>query len=187
MNNNLMNWGEAYKALCDRIEAQVPAIKHMDLYYEQPHIIDSEDGNWLPFRCPAVFFEFNAAEVNDLGELRQELLMDIGVYLAYETTADSNKGSLGQARALAFIQLLRDLHAALHDHEGTHFGPLSRISLQRVPAPPTMIVYRQVYRAHMLDYSATKTYVEQDTPPLAIDSPADAPPVDSEPLFRIGP
>lgn len=184
MNNELMNWSEAYKALCDRIEEKVPAIKHMDLYYEQPHIIDTDDGNWLPFRCPAVFFEFNAAEVKDLGELRQEILMDIGVYLAYETTADSNKGSLGQPRALAFIQLLRDLNAALHNHEGTHFGPLSRIGIQRVAAPPTMIVYRQVYRTHMLDYSATATFEERDTPPLQLLRPADAPPVDNEPLFK---
>lgn len=185
MNNELMNWGEAYKAIADRICNEVPTIKHVDLFYEQHHIMDGGDGNWIPLRCPAVFLEFTAPQVNDLGELRQEMLMDIGVYLAYEMTADSNRNSLGQERALAFIQMLRDIHAALHGHSGTHFGSLSRVSIERIPGPPTMVVYRQVYRCHMLDYSATVTYNEVDAMPVKVEDNAPAPVPDSEPLFNV--
>jgi hypothetical protein len=184
MNNDLQNWGEAYKALATLITTKVPAIKHVDQYSGQEPAVDS-DGNWMPFRCPAVFLEFNAAEVNDLGESRQMLLMDVGVYLCFETVQDSDLGSLGQPRALQFIQLLRDLNTALHGAEGTHYGPLSRVGLARVDAPPYMILYRQTYRAAMLDYSATATYTEEDTPPLEQLGDAPAAVLDSDPLFRI--
>lgn len=184
MNNELHDWGEAYKALCERILSTVPDIKHVDLYYGQERVLE-DDGNWNPFRCPAVLMDFNAAEVNDLGELRQELLMDITFYLVYETTADSNAGSLGQPRALAFIQLLRDLNAALHDHSGTHYGPLSRIGLRRVDGPPYCIIYAQTYRCHMLDYSATPNFDEGEVKMDPITSPAPAPVIDTTPLFQI--
>jgi hypothetical protein len=185
MNNDLMNWGEAYKALATLITTKVPAIKHVDLYYGQERAID-QDGNWIPFRAPAVFIDFNAAEVKDFSEGKQELLMDIGFFLCFETTADSNQGSLGQPRALAFIQLLRDLHAALHNAEGTHFGPLSRIALNRIEAPPYMIMYQQTYRTHMLDYSASANWDETTVPiPLELGTPADPAVPDPAPLFNI--
>lgn len=184
MNNDLQNWGEAYKALATLITAKVPAIKHVDLYYGQEQAVDA-DGNWMPFRCPAVFLEFNAAEVQDMGDNRQLILMDVGVYLCFETVQDSDLGSLGQPRALQFIQLLRDLNAALHGAEGTHYGPLSRIGLARVEAPPYMILYRQSYRSAMLDYSATANFDEEDTPPLELTLDAPDAAVDTDPLFRI--
>lgn len=47
------DWGETYKELCALIRAKVPAIKHVDLYYGQEQFIGG-DGNWMPFRAPAV-------------------------------------------------------------------------------------------------------------------------------------
>lgn len=186
MDNHLHNWIEAYKAIADLIVAKVPAIKHVDLYYGQENMVD-EDGNWMPFRAPAVFLDFSAAEVKDLSEGKQELLMDIGVYLYMETVQDSDRGSWGQRRALEFMGLLRQLHQALHNAEGTHFGPLSRTGLGRVPAPPYVVLYRQTYQCHLLDYGASPNYNEAE-PPMAMElrTPAD-PPVPETPEQRLFP
>lgn len=182
MHNELQDWSEAYTSISERIPEKVPAIKHIDLYHGQEQAID-QDGNWIPFRAPAVWLEFNAAEVADLSDLRQLITMDVGVYLAFETVQDSNRGSLGQGRALEFIGLLRLLHQHLHGHRDTHHGPLTRVGLSRVDAPPTMILYRQVFRCAMLDYGATANYDELENPALELGRPAPAPTPDPAPLY----
>lgn len=147
------DWGEAYKELAALIRAKVPAIKHVDLYYGQEQFIGS-DGNWMPFRAPAVFLEFRAAEVQDLGDQVQQLTMDIGVYLLHETVQDTDDRSLGQRRALEFVALLRQLHQVLHGAQGTHFMPLTRTELSRAEAPPFCYFYRQTYRCVIIDNGA---------------------------------
>lgn len=184
MNNDLQDWGGAYEELATLITTKVPEIVHVDLYHGQDEFIDA-DGNWIPFRSPAVFLEFNAADIQELGELRQGILMDIGVYLYFETTADSHHTSIGKARALQFIGLLRKLYRHLHNASGTHFGPLSRVAMNRKPGGPAAIVYRQVFRCYMLDYAATPNYNEATVSNLELRKPADPPPVDGTPLFRV--
>lgn len=184
MDNDKQNWGEAYKELATLITTKVPAIKHVDLYYGQEQMVDS-DGNWIPFPAPAVFLEFNALDVKDVGNRVQHITMEVGVYLCYETTDDTHRGSIGQARALAFVGLLRDLHAALHCADGQHFSPLSRTGINRVDAPPVWMFYRQAYTTVIVDYGGTLNYQEEDTPPLELTRPAPAPAQDTTPLFRV--
>lgn len=182
MHNELQDWGEAYKSIADHIADKVPAIKHIDLYYGQEQAVD-QDGNWIPFLAPAVWLEFNANEVADLMDKRQLITMDVGVYLAFETVQDSNRGSLGQARALQYIGLLRQLHQHLHGHAALHHGPMTRVAMNRVDAPPTMVLYRQVFRCAMLDYGATANHDELENPALELGRPAPPAPPDPAPLY----
>lgn len=184
MSNELQSWTECYKELCERIHSSVPGIKHIDLYYGQENIM-GDDGNWNPFRCPAVFLEFNAAQVEDVSSDAQHITTDIGVYLVYETTADSGSNSLGQKRALEFMGLLRSLMAALHNNSGEHYGPLSRVGLQRVEGPPYCIIYKQTFRSLLVDYAAQPVLQDIETPPLEAQRPAPAPVPDPSPLFII--
>ncbi|MCW5900476.1 MAG: DUF1566 domain-containing protein [Flavobacteriales bacterium] len=149
------DWGEAYKELCELIKAKVPEIKHVDLYYGQDQVIDS-DGKWLPFRAPAVFLDFQAAQVNDVGDLAQQLEMDVTVWVATETVQDTTHGSAGQRRAMQFVGLMRKLHVALHNASGEHYSPLSRVGMQRkADAPPYMYMYGQTYRCIIHDNSTS--------------------------------
>lgn len=150
----LQDWGIAYKEICDLIAARVPKVKHIDLYHGQEQAIDS-DGNWIPLRAPAVFLQFTAAQVDDIGDLSQQMLMDVTVYLASETMQDTNHGSAGQRRALEFVGLMRELHLALHNASGDHFSPMSRVAMGRADAPPYMYMYSQTYRCVMLDNSTS--------------------------------
>lgn len=182
--NDRQSWTEAYKELCERIHSKVPGIKHIDLYYGQETILE-ENGDWSPFRCPAVFLEFNAAQVDEIGAGVQHLITDVGVYLVFETTADSGSKSIGQPRALEFMGLLRELMAALHMHSGEHFGSMTRVGLQRVEGPPYCIIYKQTFRTLLVDYAGQPDPHEVVAPPMEIQRPAPAPATDTAPLFII--
>ncbi len=166
----IQDWGEAYKELATLIRAKVPAIQHVDLYYGQEQFIGS-DGNWMPFRAPAVFLEFRAAEVQDLGDQVQQLTMDIGVYLLHETVQDTDDRSLGQRRALEFVALLRQLHAALHGAQGDHFMPLGRTELSRAEAPPFCYFYRQTFRCVIIDNGAAPQWDWKEPPLVPVVEP----------------
>lgn len=164
----LQDWSEAYKELCDLIAAKLPQVKHVDLYYGQEAAVDG-DGNWLPFRAPAVFLEFNAAEVMDLGEMSQQLTLDITAYLYVETVQDTNAGSLGQRRALEFTGLMRQLHQVLHGAHGEHFGTLTRTAMRRVEAPPYAYFYAQTYRCTLIDNSTAPQWSYVDLTNLGVE------------------
>lgn len=165
---SIQDWSAAYKELCDLIATKVPEVKHVDLYYGQENLVDG-DGNWMPFRAPAVFLEFNTAQVDDLGQLGQQLLMDITVYLYMETVQDTNAGSAGQRRALEFTGLLRKLHQVLHGTGGEHYGPLGRTALRRVEAPPYVYLYAQTFQCVIMDYAAVRQWPQEDMPPFTVE------------------
>lgn len=77
LDPKLQDWAEAYKELCAIIKAKLPEVKHVDLYYGQDQVVD-RDGNWMPFRAPAVFLQMEAAQVSDLGECRKEDYIERG-------------------------------------------------------------------------------------------------------------
>lgn len=166
MHNEKQDWGKAYQQLATLITTKVPAIKHVDLYYGQQNLLDG-DGNWIPFPSPAVFLQFDAV-IEDLGELRQQQTFDITVYLCVETVQDTHQGGLGQARAMQFVELMRQLHQHLHNAQGDDFGPLSRIGMRKEDAPPHMYFYSQTFRTVLLDYGATENWTElgELSPPL---------------------
>lgn len=158
MHNEKQDWSKAYQQIAEIILTEIEEVKHVDLYYGQERIVDS-DGNWIPFRAPACFLQFDLV-AQDLGELRQELTVDIKVYLAFETVQDTNQGSLGQARALQFSALMRKLHQVLHNKSGDDFGPLSRVAMAREEGPPYWYFYSQTFRTILLDYGATRNWQE---------------------------
>ncbi|MBK9598575.1 MAG: hypothetical protein IPO60_09755 [Flavobacteriales bacterium] len=160
------DWGKAYLELCELLHAKVPGLKHFDLYYGQEMAVDG-DGNWLAFRAPAVFFEFSAAQVVDLGGMSQQLDMEITVYLYVETVQDTNKGSLGQARAMEFTGLLRQIHAALHGTSGEHFSTLGP-HRPRAGSPPYVYMYAQSYGCVLIDNGAVVNLPDIAAPPLDV-------------------
>lgn len=185
LDPTLQDWGVAYKELCAIIKAKVPEVKHIDLYYGQDQVVD-QDGSWIPYKAPAVFLQFDAAKVDDLGDNTQQLTMDITMYLSVETVQDTNHGSAGQRRALEFVALLRKLHMQMHGASGDHFSPLSRVGLQKkADAPPYMYMYAQTYRCVLLDNSTNKQYNFAAAGSLGLEiEPYTAPPEDTLVVVR---
>lgn len=164
---SFQSFSEAYKELCERLRAQVPKLKHIDLYYGQEQFVDS-DGNWMPFRAPAAFLEFQTINVASGGDGVQLITTDVVVRVVHETVQDTSDRSKGQQRSLEFFGLMQSIHRALHRHKGQHHGPMSRVGLGRLDGPPYWYMYQQTYRCVITDNSASPEYRHMD-PPIALE------------------
>ena len=72
----MQNIQDAYLELAELLVSKVPAIKHVDLWYEQVYNQQQED----PYPSPAVFLELNSTDAKTTGNNAQELDIAIKVY-----------------------------------------------------------------------------------------------------------
>ena len=109
---------QIYKAICDRLSAQVPDIKHIDLWNNNIAVL-SGGAVWPR---PAVFVEFEAIEWRQ--QQNRARMADIAVRLHIVTDAVSYNGSTDpkQDSALAFLDLLNKVNAAMQGLRGENFA-----------------------------------------------------------------
>lgn len=109
---------QIYKAICERLTAQVPDIKHIDLWNNNITVL-SGGAVWPR---PAVFVEFETIEWKQLQHRAR--MADIAVRLHIVTDSVSYNGSKDpkQDTALAFFDLLNKVNAAMQDLRGNNFA-----------------------------------------------------------------
>ena len=109
---------QIYKAICDRISQQVPEVKHIDLWNNNIAVL-SGGAVWPR---PAVFIEFETIEWRQ--QQNRVRMADIAVRLHIVTDAVSYNGSTDpkQDTALAFLDLLNKVNAAMHGLRGENFA-----------------------------------------------------------------
>ena len=109
---------QIYKAICDRISQQVPEVKHIDLWNNNIAVL-SGGAVWPR---PAVFIEFETIEWRQ--QQNRVRMADIAVRLHIVTDAVSYNGSTDpkQDTALAFLDLLNKVNAAMQGLRGENFA-----------------------------------------------------------------
>ena len=109
---------QIYKAICNRLTAQVPDIKHIDLWNNNIAVL-SGGAVWPR---PAVFVKFEAIEWRQ--QQNRARMADIAVRLHIVTDAVSYNGSTDpkQDSALAFLDLLNKVNAAMQGLRGENFA-----------------------------------------------------------------
>lgn len=109
---------QIYKAICDRISQQVPEVKHIDLWNNNIAVL-SGGAVWPR---PAVFIEFETIEWRQ--QQNRARMADIAVRLHIVTDAVSYNGSTDpkQDTALAFLDLLNKVNAAMQGLRGENFA-----------------------------------------------------------------
>lgn len=109
---------QIYKAICERLTAQVPDIKHLNLWNNNIAVL-SGGAVWPR---PAVFVEFETIEWKQLQNRAR--MADIAVRLHIVTDAVSYNGSTDtkQETALAFFDLLNRVNAAMQGLRGDNFA-----------------------------------------------------------------
>jgi hypothetical protein len=171
------DWTEAYKELCVKIKADVPEIKHLDLWYEQ--IYFEEDEYPYPENC--LYLDINIESTKTLGNNAQELECTIGFIHVFDTLSETYHTSTNQAIAFEFIATQKKLHKLLQGLSGTNFSPLDRVSNKSIPGAKKngyLIVRNMMYKCIIIDYSATKEYNTHTITDIDISStPAPVPPV----------
>ncbi len=109
---------QIYKAICDRISQQVSEVKHIDLWNNNISVL-SGGAVWPR---PAVFVEFETIEWRQ--QQNRVRMADIAVRLHIVTDAVSYNGSTDpkQDTALAFLDLLNKVNAAMQGLRGENFA-----------------------------------------------------------------
>lgn len=109
---------QIYKAICGRLNAQVPDIKHIDLWNNNIAVL-SGGAVWPR---PAVFVEFETIEWRQ--QQNRARMADIAVRLHIVTDAVSYNGSTDpkQDTALAILDLLNKVNAAMQGLRGENFA-----------------------------------------------------------------
>lgn len=169
---------ELYTELCTLITTKVPAIKWIDLWHNQVNFLEQEH----QFPAPAVFLNFRIVDAKDMGNKTQRVVLQVDVYLFYETFADTYHGSWNQGDALAFLDSLGDLFAILHGSEGATYSSMRRIGMSSVDTGSAGNLYLQPFSCQVIDYAATKEWDEAGIEDVVISSgsaPA-PPPVEEE-------
>ena len=109
---------QIYKAICERISQQVPEVKHIDLWNNNIAVL-SGGAVWPR---PVVFIEFETIEWRQ--QQNRVRMADIAVRLHIVTDAVSYNGSTDpkQDTALAFLDLLNKVNAAMQGLRGENFA-----------------------------------------------------------------
>ena len=107
-----------YKAICERLTAQVPDIKYLDLWNN--NIASLSGGAVWP--RPAVFIEFETIEWKQ--QQNRARMADIAVRLHVVTDTVSYNGSTDEKQdtALAFFDLLNRINSAMQGLRGENFA-----------------------------------------------------------------
>ena len=116
-----------YAALADRLKAET-TLGWIDLDQGQLSSDETLSHEYpLPFHLGVALLDFDEADWHDIGQGVQRGTCQVRVTLAVEVAADSYQQSTQRGAALAKLELLRDVHAALqHFDGGGQFGALVR-------------------------------------------------------------
>ena len=161
---------QLYLELANKV-ADIEGIKWVDLWHNQINFLEDEH----QFPAPAVFLSFRSLAIDDLAENIQEVNLQIEVYLFYETFADTYKGSINQDSALEFIELMEQIHIALHATIGTHYDNMRRVGFSAVDTGGAGNLYQTVFECQFVDLSAKKLYIEAETDEVNITNNNDVP------------
>jgi hypothetical protein len=180
----MIYWSEIYKEIAEKIKENMPIVRWIDLWHEQVSYLSEE----LPFPTPAVFIDFNTQKADDTGMLVQELLVQIDLWLFYETFSDSYDGSYNQAGALDFLERLTELYALFHGKPGNNYSEMRRIDMQREDSGSAGNLYRISFECIVVDYAAKELFNEVVIPERELNIENEIPPKNqlSEPMYDVG-
>lgn len=166
--------------------ANVPDIKHIDLWREQTSNPDAEH----PLPVPAVFIGFTTLGTNDIGRLIQDVALQVDLYVFWDAAPEADTSVVIQENAPEYLNLLTAMNVLFHGYTGQHFSTMRKVGIQRVDTGGKGNLYRASFECSVRDYSAQElaTVTEDSARELAVTGEAfTASPEsgDKEPLFRL--
>lgn len=146
----MSNWKDLYTEISEKIIENSPEIKWVDLWHNQVNFMAEEH----PFHTPAVFLDFRILNVSGLGGNHQQLEVQVGMYLFYETFLDTFDGAYNQEDALDYLALLSELQACFHDSNGCHYDEMTRTGLQPIDTGAAGNLYLITFSCGLIDTAA---------------------------------
>lgn len=152
----MQNFKELYKELSDKLTENIEDIRWIDLWNSQVYHLEEEH----PFPTPAIFLAFRSSQMNDVGIKVQNLIMQVDVFVFYETFLDTYKGAYNQKDALAFLDIMDSINQTLHGSSGENYSSMRRIAFSPVDTGGSGNLWSITYETALVDYSAVKKYID---------------------------
>lgn len=140
-------------------------IRWIDLWHNQVNFLEEE----LEFPTPAVFLSFRSGQIRDLGEKIQEMILQVDIYLFYETFANTFAGSYNQDDALNFIGVLDFINSRLHGTTGSNYSAMRKIGFAPEDTGNAGNLYRITFECIIQDETAAKLIEEIEISSMEIE------------------
>ena len=143
---------ELYKEVSTKLKQDIPSINWIDLWHNQVGFLSEE----FPFNGPAVFLAFRTTGTIENQSLHvQSVPTQVDCYCFHETFLESYEGAPSQDGAIAFLELLTDVHKCLHGSSGEVYNEMSRIvAWHPVDTGSAQNLYRVSFTCMVHDASA---------------------------------
>lgn len=134
--------------ICDRIEAEVPELKWIDL---DTGDIDIQTERH-PVAFPACLIDINYPSCEDQADNKQLVRANIIIRLAFQPQGATNNKSPVRAQALEIFDMVEKVHGALQGwHNAGTFSTLTRVSAAGERRRDGFKVYRLLYQTTFID------------------------------------
>lgn len=172
-----------YEEVKTKLLAEVPEIKHFDLYrgqYDAPML--DENGNPLeePFNRPALFFEWPDLNIQPLGMRRKQTNVEFAIHVVQDVVQEvsARTPTAVRTKGHSHTALLNKIDVAIEGFRGDqavdfkHFGSISWVGLKPYAIQGEQTVHIMAFRSRIVIDAATKFYTKLSdlTPPItAVD------------------
>lgn len=146
----MQNFKNLYLELSEKINQNLPEIEWIDLWHSQVYNLADEH----PFPTPAVFLAFRSAGIKNIGVKVQQVILQVDVFLFFETFTDTYKGGINQGEALEFLESMDNINKLLHGSSGDNYSSMSRKSFSPMDTGGSSNLYMMTYECLLMDYSA---------------------------------
>lgn len=154
----MQNFKDLYTELTTKAETAIPEVRWQDIWHNQVNFLETEH----PFPAPALFYQFRISNTQDMGNKAQKGLLQVDVYVFYETFADTYHKSLNQGSALAFLEILTKVYALLHASEGENYSNMRHIGTNPVDTGGSGNTYLLSFQCELVNYAACIDYEEYE-------------------------
>lgn len=123
--------------------------KFIDWWNEQTEFDEYE------FDTPACFIDIFVPKTEAMGQMGTNPTLQIDIYVAFDTFAESYRGSSNQETALEFLEILARVNEQTNGYTAPEVGNLSIINAGPFRTASQRNVYRLSYGTDVIDQSAT--------------------------------
>ena len=143
-----------YEAIMEQLTANIPEIKHFDMYFAQDEPKEEQDE--LPFNRPAILFEFEPMDFESFGTKKEAANITFNLHIISDVIQEVSKETSPTVRNLghAHLKLIDDIAYYLNGFTGTGFSTLSRKSLDTYKPNGMMIKHVAKYGTRLTDTAA---------------------------------
>ena len=138
---------ETYKAIRDRIVAEMPWIRSIDLQKGQMETLSKT----YPLPLPCALIEIGAVTWDNYITLSQLGQATISIFVYFDHSGDSLKGSEMENESLKLMDQMDDVFQKISDLSGSAFKRLVRTGDQVVKYRPRMVVFRCDFSTTLVD------------------------------------